>query len=206
MTLFLECAGDVIPEARDQIRRYCGLPWSGGDPETWAYEYFDSLPTGPDDLVGPPDTLGAASLHPGFGRAEMVWFSGGGDQICERWLSGLPMDVDLADSGEETVGRLVELPLLCDGIGLSIVSKVTHHKRPRLIPLFDRALVERYRKLTGVRGEAAWPSLVRALRADLGLDGNRQFLKDVRAELTKELTGPIPSDLRLMDIAIWMAR
>jgi hypothetical protein len=83
---------------------------------------------------------------------------------------------------------------------------VTHHKRPRLIPLFDRALVERYRKLTGVRGEAAWPSLVRTLRADLGLDGNRQFLKDVRAELTKELTGPIPSDLRLMDIAIWMAR
>ena len=70
----------------------------------------------------------------------MVWFSGGGDQICESWLSGLPRDIDLAQTSEETVERLVELPLLCDGIGLSVVSKVTHHKRPRLIPLFDRAL------------------------------------------------------------------
>ena len=67
--LTLVCAGRPIPGARDQIRRYCGLSWSGGEPETWAYEYFDSTPTGPDDLVGPPDLLASAALHPGFGQA-----------------------------------------------------------------------------------------------------------------------------------------
>ena len=57
-----------------------------------------------------------------------------------------------------------------------IVSKVTHRKRTRLIPLFDRAVMDRYRLVTGLRGEAAWPALVRALKADLALDENRLFL------------------------------
>ena len=205
-TSLLECAGGVMPEARDQIRRYCGLPWSGGDPEVWAYEYFDSLPNGSDDLVGPPDTLGAASLHPGFGRAEMVWFNGGGAEACEAWLSGLPRDVELVDADEATIKQLAELPAISEGIGLSIVSKVTHRKRPQLIPIFDRSLVDRYRRLTDLRGEAAWPALVRALQADLALEGNRRFFNELRAELATELAGPVPSDLRMMDIAIWMAK
>jgi hypothetical protein len=206
MSLTLECAGTPLPSARDQIHRYCGLPWSGGQPETWAYEYFDSVPTGPGDLVGPPDLLASAALHPGFGRSEMTWFNQDGAKWCEEWLSGLPRDVDLADAGEETIARLLELPRISEGIGLSVLSKVTHHKRPRLIPLFDRAAVDRYRRITGVRGEAAWSPLVCAMRADLAMDGNRRFLADVRDELVQELTGPVPSDLRLMDIAIWMTR
>ena len=206
MTLTLECAGMSLPDARDQIRRYCSLAWSGGEPETWAYEYFDSVPTGPGDLVGPPDLLASAALHPGFGRSEMTWFNHGGAESCEEWLSGLPRDVDLADADEGTIARLLELPRISEGIGLSALSKVTHHKRPRLIPLFDRAAVDRYRKVTGVRGEAAWSPLVGAMRADLAMDRNRRFLADVRGELARELTGPVPSDLRQMDIAIWMSR
>jgi hypothetical protein len=206
MKLILECAGEPLPDARDQIRRYCGLTWSGGGPETWAYEYFDSTPTGPDDLVVPPDLLASAALHPGFGQAEMVFFNSGGAEACQKWLSGLPRDVDLADADEQTITWLFDLLRISEGIGLSIVSKATHHKRPRLIPLFDRALVDRYRRTTGIRGEAAWPALVRSLRADLALEGNRRFLGDVRDEIARELRGPVPSDLRLMDIAIWMAR
>ena len=206
MTTFtLVTAGRSIPEARDLIRRYCGLPWSGGEPETWAYEYYDSLPTTPNDVLGPPDYLGSAALHPGFGRKEMVFFrSSGGAEACELWLADLPRDVDLADADEKTVEHLTELSDLADGEWLSIMSKVTHHKRPRLVPLFDRAVVDRYRLVTGVRGVAAWPSLVRAMRVDLADQTNRAFLADVHDELTRELTGPVPSALRLLDIAVWM--
>jgi hypothetical protein len=190
--------------ARDQIRRYCGLPWSGGDPESWAYEFFDAIPTAPGDQITPADLLPSAALHPGFGRDEAVFFNSGGAEACEEWLSGLPTDVDLADANDQTLGRLADLPRISEGIGLSIVSKVTHRKRPRLIPLFDRAIVDWYRMVTRVRGEAAWPALMQAMNADLAMNENRTFLADVRDELGEEVSGPVPSDLRLVDIAIWM--
>ena len=190
--------------ARNQIRRYCGLPWPGGEPESWAYEYYDSIPTGPGDQITPADLLPSAALHPGFGGDEMIFFNSGGAEACEEWLSGLPLNVDLADADEPTLERLSELPRISERIGLSIVSKVTHRKRPLLIPLFDRAIVDWYRMVTRVRGEGAWPALIRALKADLAMDENRGYLSDTRDELALELSGPTPSDLRLVDIAIWM--
>jgi hypothetical protein len=200
----LVCAGRAIPNARDQIRRYCGLPWSGGYPEIWAYEYYDSIATGPGDLISPADLLPSAALHPGFGRAEAVFFNSGGAEACEEWLSGVPVGVDLADADAQVLDHLGELPHVSEGIGLSIVSKVTHRKRPKLIPLFDRAVVDRYRQLTGLRGEAAWLALLRTMKADLALADNRSFLANLRKELEESLTTPVPSDLRLLDIAIWM--
>ena len=203
--LELMCAGRSVPNARDQIRRYCGLPWSGGEPETWAYEHFDLTSTGPDDLPGPPDYLAAAVIHPGFGNAEMAFFrSDGGAESCEEWLSDLPQQLDLADADEGTLAHLTGLSSLADGQWLSILSKVAHHKRPRLVPLFDRAIVDWYRPVTGHRGVAAWPSLVRAMHADLAMSANRRWLADVRNELSGELSGVVPSDLRLMDIGVWM--
>ena len=203
--LTLVCSGRPVRDAQNQIRRYCGLPWSGGEPETWAYEYFDSVPTGLGDLPGPPDLLAAAALHPGFGRPEMAFFNDGGAEACERWLAPLPSDLELADAGEGVLTHLATLPEIADGQWLSILSKVTHHKRPRLVPLFDRAIVDWYRPVTGVRGEAAWPQLVAAMHTDLAMEDNQYFLADLGEELAQELTGPVPSNLRLMDIAIWMA-
>jgi hypothetical protein len=181
------------------------LPWAGGEPETWAYAYFDRTPTGPGDLVGPPDLLATSALHPGFGRAEMDFFRGrGGDESCEQWLSALPVDVDLADADEETVEHLTKLPRPADAITLSVLSKVLHRKRPRLVPLFDRAIVDWYRPVTGRRGEEAWPELVRSLRSDQAIDQNREVLADITGEIAAELAGPVPSALRLVDMAIWM--
>lgn len=201
----LICAGRSVPNTRDQIRRYCGLPWSGGEPESWAYDYFDTVPTGPGDLPGPPDLLAAAALHPGFGRPEMAFFNGGGAESVERWLTPLPSDLDLADANEAVLSHLGTLPEIADGTWLSVMSKVAHHKRPKLVPLFDRAIVDWYRPATGQRGVAAWPALVRAMHADLAQPDNRMWLAGVREELALELSGPVPSDLRLMDISIWMS-
>ena len=49
----LVLAGRAIPDAGDRIRRYCGLPWSGGPPETWAYRYYDAVPTDDSDRISP---------------------------------------------------------------------------------------------------------------------------------------------------------
>ena len=201
----LICAGRPIPNAKDQIRRYCGLPWSGGEPESWAYEFYDTVPTGPGDLPGPPDLLAAAALHPGFGRPEMAFFNDGGAVACERWLVPLPSDLDLADADDVVLEHILTLPQIAGGEWLSILSKVVHHKRPRLVPLFDRAIVDWYRPATGQRGVAAWPALVRAVHSDLAAPENRRWLADVREELALELSGVVPSDLRLMDIAVWMS-
>ena len=204
--LTLVCAGRPVPDVLDQIRRYCGLTWSGGEPETWAYDNFDLMPTGPGDLPGPPDYLAAAVVHPGFGNAEMTFFrQGGGNEACEAWLSILPRDVDLADAHEETLDRLGGLSAVVDGHWLSITSKVAHHKRPRLVPLFDRAIVDWYRPVTGERGVAAWPALVRAMHSDLAMPDNRRWLALIRDELSRELRTAVPSNLRLIDIAIWMS-
>ena len=202
--LTLLCAGRSVANAREQIRRYCGLPWSGGGPEVWAYQYYDTIPTGPDDDPGPPDTLAAAALHPGFGRREMVFFNKEGYRLLKDWLTVLPQDVDLARADHRCVAQVAQLSSVTDGEWLSVLSKVAHHKRPRLVPLFDRAIVDCYRPITGIRGTAAWPALVREIRADLALPDNQRFLSDVREELARELSGPVPSDLRLLDIAVWM--
>jgi hypothetical protein len=134
----------------------------------------------------------------------MTFFNGGAAVACQQWLSHLPRDVDLADADKEILDHLIRLPEIGDGEWLSVLSKVAHHKRPRLVPLFDRAIVDRYRPMTGLRGIAAWPALARAMQADLANDENRGFLADVRDELAQELSGPVPSDLRLVDIAVWM--
>lgn len=39
-------AGREVPRALDRVRRYCGLPWSGGPPETWAWQFYDALGVG----------------------------------------------------------------------------------------------------------------------------------------------------------------
>jgi len=201
----LMCGGRPVPDAHDNIRRYCGLAWSSGEPESWAYEYFDTVPTGPGDLPGPPDLLAAAALHPGFGRPEMAFFNDGGAAACERWLAPLPSALDLADADEGVMSHLETLSEISDREWLSILSKVVHHKRPRLVPLFDRAITDWYRPVTGQRGVAAWPALVRAMHSDLALPDNRSWLAGVRKELVLELSGVVPSDLRLMDIGIWMS-
>lgn len=200
----LRCGGRPLPSAHDDIRRYCGLPWPGGEPESWAYEYFDSTPTGPDDVVGPPDLLACAALHPGFGAREMAHFGAGRVESLRHWLSTMPGDVDLADAKQGVLDQLATLPELAGDAGLSLVSKVVHHKRPRLVPLFDRAVVDWYRPVTGVRGEAAWTEIIQVMRADLVANENRLFLGDIRGELDGAVEGPVPSNLRLVDIAIWM--
>jgi len=190
----LVCAGRPVPDAVDRIRRYCGLAWSGGGPEVWAYAYFDVLPTGPPDELGPVDVLAAAALHPGLSRAELEYFVIARGQL-EDWLAGVA-DVDLANAADDEIAVLRLLPSLTGGlVSLSLLTKVLHRKRPGLIPLCDRAVLDWYRPMTGARGERAWPALIDALQVDTANPNNGLVLATAPAAIRP---------LRALDIAVWM--
>ena len=100
----LRVAGRDIPSALDLVRRYCWLPWSGRPPETWAYHYYDRVPTTADEDITPVDVLAAASLHPGLSRKDLAFFREHRSGLTD-WLRAAPTDVDLAAADDDQLAR-----------------------------------------------------------------------------------------------------
>jgi hypothetical protein len=204
-------AGRTIPDALDRIRRYCGLAWSGGPPETWAWAYYDGVPTEQDDHVTSVDVLCAAALHPGLGRAELAFFQDRRRDLS-AWLAGVPKDSRLWEIPEPIVEHLASLPDSFPDVSISLLSKVLHRKRPHLIPLLDRHVVDWYRPITHKRAMTeAWGPIIRAMRDD-ELDEKQRLLYAMAfGEIERELwpqdgpdDRPRLSWVRAIDIAIWM--
>jgi hypothetical protein len=198
----LMCASRVVPDAVERLRRYCGLAWEGGPAEVWAYPYFDAVET-EGDVIDPVDVVSCAALHPALSRSDLEFFAARRFEL-EAWVAGLPPGVGLGAADASVMGRLRGLPLLAEGVGVSLLSKVLHRKRPMLVPMLDHDIVDWYRPVTGRRGVSAWPAVVDALHADLAETGNIAVLANTAATLEGCLRGPVPSSLRMVDIAIWM--
>ena len=205
MSTTLHFGLEPFERALDDIRRYCGLPWSGGPPEVFAYRYFDALPERrEDDEVRPVDVLAAGALHPGLTKADLTYFVEARHQLREE-LAALPTGVDLGDAPREVVHRVLTLgERVQPACGLSLLTKVLHHKRPRLVPMLDRTLTDTYRRFSGERGAKAWRPCVGLLQRDLAFEENRKALSEIQRMLASELDAAPPSQLRLADIAIWM--
>lgn len=196
----LVLAGQAVPDAWDRVRRYCGCAWSGGPAEVWAFHYYDAIPSS-GQRVEPLDVLAAGVLHPGVGRDALAFFHDAAPAL-EAWVTALPTGTDLPDAGDVVVDHLGTLRDWPDAPALSLLTKVLHRVRPRLIPLLDREILDWYRPLTGERGaSAAWPHLVRATAADVS--ANCETLSRMADDLLTE-TGVRVSALRILDIAIWM--
>lgn len=197
----LVLAGRRVDDASDRVRRYCGLPWPGGKPETWAYRYYDAVETDPQTVTA-VDVLTAAALHPGLSRTDLAYFHERATELAE-WLAGIPTEAALRDADDTVLQYLSDLSTWKDAPSVSLLSKVLHRKRPALIPLVDRHILDWYRPVTGERSPSlAWAPLLRALRNDLGGE-NTQVLATMSYELEKDL-GRTLSDLRVLDIAVWM--
>lgn len=193
----LVLAGHPHLRALDHVRRFCGLEWSGGAAETWAFRYYDLVET---DLgrMDPIDVLAAAALHPGLSRDDLAWFEDHREDLG-GWLADIAPDARIGGSDERIA---LEQLLAFDGVTLTLLTKVLHRKRPHLVPLMDRHVVDRYRPITGERKPIeAWPGLLDALVVDL--ERNTDALVAIRAEVWSEL-GVDVSALRICDIAIWM--
>ena len=186
-------AGREIRAARDNVLRYCGLPWSGGEGEVWAYPYYDAIVTTPD-LVEPIDVVATAALMPKLTPHDLTWFSEKRSEL-EQWLQVVP-DIHLANASIDEVALLDELRSIADtGVTLSLLSKVLHRKRPGIIPILDRAPLDWYRRQLDGRGAAAWPQYIRLLAGDLQRN----------ATTLEKISQDVPlTPLRIADIAIWM--
>jgi hypothetical protein len=209
--LSIVAGGRELPDALDRIRRYCGLPWSGGPPETWAWHYYDAVPTAHDDDLTPTDVLCVASLHPGLSRADLAFFRERRNEIS-TWLAKVPTGVRLWEATDAVVEHLTGLPDRFPEISVTLLSKVLHRKRPHLVPLLDRHAVDWYRPVTGKRVMVeAWAPIVRAMRDD-ELDDERRLLHSIAFggienelwPLTDIDDRPRLSWIRAIDIAIWM--
>lgn len=200
----LVIGGLPLADADDMVRRYCGLSWRRGANETWAYRYFELVDDDAPDTVGPVDVLAATALHPGLRQSDLAWFWQHRDE-CARLLEGLPPDLDLGDATSPVVLAVQSLParLAGTGVELSLLSKVLHRKRPRLVPMLDRTLLDRYRPYLPGRGAQSWAQLVEVLRGDLANPANVVTLTSLSASLAGELP-VVPTHLRIIDIAVWM--
>lgn len=185
--------------SEDAIRRYCGLSWSGGGPEVWAYAYYDAVETDPQTLA-PSDVTAAAALHPSLSRGDLEFFANRRADF-EAWLAATPGDVQLADASDDDLAGLDPFGEV-EGVSLALLTKVLHRKRPHLVPLVDRHVLDWYRPVTGERAAvAAWRPLLRALRDDLRT--NASTLAALTERLGADMDTP-PSQLRCVDIALWM--
>lgn len=204
-------AGRELPDALDRIRRYCGLRWSGGPSETWAWHYYDEIPADPYDRVTPTDVVSAAALHPNLTKAELTFFRERQEDLS-AWLAEVPRGIRLWQTGDRVVEHLAGLPDVFSDVSLSLLSKVLHRKRKHLIPLLDRHVVDWYRPVTGKRAMTeAWGPIVRAMRDDELDDRQRLLYAIAFSGIERDLwphddveSRPRMSWIRAIDIAIWM--
>lgn len=210
--LAIVAAGREVPAALDNIRRYCGLRWSGGSDETWAWRYFDAVPTEQDNAVEPTDVLCASALHPGLSRNDLTFFHEHRNDLG-TWLREVPAGVRLWEADEAVIDHIEHLSSTFSDVAPALLSKVLHRKRPHLIPLLDRHVIDWYRPVTGKRAAGdAWAPILRTMRAE-EIDGERRLLLALaESRLGRELwpderaeDRPRISWLRMADIAIWMS-
>jgi hypothetical protein len=205
-------AGRVVPDGLDRIRRYCGLPWSGASvSETWAWQYYDEVPTPRDNRVSATDVLTAAALHPGLSRSDLAFFARRGHDLSS-WLAQLDPELPLRDADGATLAHLASAVDFEPDVSITLLSKVMHRKRPTLIPLVDRHIIDWYRPVTGERSpRRAWGPLLAAMRADHNPRRDLELaiaLAPFKLARRPDVIGIDAighlGSLRAVDIAIWM--
>ncbi|MEO2105431.1 MAG: DUF6308 family protein [Actinomycetota bacterium] len=191
----LPIAGGTVRAAGELVRRYCGMTG-----ETWAYPFYDAVPTSP--VVGPVDLLAAGIMHGPIRQEDLEWFVQVRDGM-QRLVDALPDDTGLDDADDATVDTLTSGVLdLGDGRPPSLLTKIIHRHRPRLIVLDERDIGRRYGSAIDGRGRLPYPRLVHAVREDMRQPAVREGLEAIGRELRGLL--PVPSRLRILDIAVWM--
>lgn len=206
----VEIAGRRIPDFVDRLRRYCGLPWSGGGPEVWAWRYFDAVPAQPMDEVTPADVMCAAAVHPSISRDDLTFFHRSEGHVAE-WLREVPSDLRLWQVSDSLLDHLAGLGRM-RAPSLPLLTKVLHRKRPHLVPLLDRHLADWYLGPHG-RGPLpeSWPKLLQAMR-EAELDDRSRLELSIATNLVGEEVWPTHtaddrprfSWIRAVDIAVWM--
>ena len=208
--LTILAAGRRVPDGLEHIRRYCGLRWANGGPETWGWRYYDRVPPLLHDHVSPADVTCAAAIHPGITRRDLAWFAHH-DEALADWLAGVPRRTRHWDLSGPELAWLMEMPHWFPDLNLRLVSKVLHRKRPELIPLIDRHTEAWYGLGSAAPAAAMWASLLQQVHEDESDEELRAVTAIALVSIQRELdrrrwtSGSVLSSVRARDIAIWMA-
>lgn len=197
----VRAAGRQIDGAWDRLARYCGLDWSGGTNETWAFRYYDATPN-PTGRLSRIDMLAAAALHPQITRDDLRFFHDE-RRTLQLWIDDIDRELGLGGARAEHLRHLAEMATWDVPVNFSLLTKVLHRTRPRMIPLVDRHTLDWYRPITGERSaRKAWPALLQAINDDIDIYNALALVR--LAKGIQDATFERVSSLRLLDIVIWM--
>ena len=160
----------------------------------YAATTFDDLRGNATGAFGAEDFLALGFLDTPLKAATYRQFSGRAEAINDLLAKiddKRPL-WELDDSTYAAADSLWRALLELDGVGVTRASKLMARKRPRLIPILDR----RVREFFDGRTEEFWWPLALALR--------EEDLRRGLVELRSEVGAGTLSELRILDIAIWM--
>jgi hypothetical protein len=131
----------------------------------------------------------------------------------DAWLTTVPPDARLIDSGPAELALLGELFEVLDGghrrphLSGAVLAKVMHRKRPAFVPLYDRHVDHCYRGAPGAPitkdVRRPWSEFMPLLGAAMIEDLRREA--DYLAEVVAMATNPVITTLRALDIVAWQA-
>ncbi len=174
------------------LRKYYGGRYTGSLFDT-AQELASTTP----HSFTASDIAAVATLSvPMSGRAVSGLLGKSAD--LSRQLAAVRTDLDLASATDEDLAPLFDLQATLDGIhdvGHVTRSKLLAHKRPRLVPIRDQYVL---RALAGRPGGRFTVPLRDALASDPSITARL-------AELRTEVEPPAISDLRVLDVVVWMS-
>jgi hypothetical protein len=192
------------------VRRYIAEPNPLDRRKAHAFDVYDAYRA--QDRFAPldqADLLAPVLLDvPNLSVSAYRWLTG---QLAplNRALDRIGTEASLSDPDPD-LGPLADLFSLLDdtsrdGIRMTILSKILHRKRPRMIPLWDTHSLTCYS-----RGEACpVPEQRGGTRQEYALDVTRAMHADLRAgkplweEVARLSTGRELTELRALDIVAW---
>lgn len=185
--------------------------------EQFQWEWYDGVVTDPN-AIEPTDFAITIAMNSRATAMRMKNFMLRRTAL-EELLRGVPQDTHLAGDTParvyDAVACLFEEACRADGTALAVASKVLHRKRPSLIPMLDRIVVDHHYWLA-LSGDTpptwfdkswlkngAWSDPTRYMRVMAEeLDANRSALAALRSLLAPTVPASI-SDVRLLEATLY---
>ncbi len=168
-------------------------------PGAFTGAWFDRIPNNDPYAITAEDVVAVSMLSVDIPPRLSAWLLGDGAPHVRSLLEQIPLAEEIADSNlllDESgpAWRLWAELRQFSGVGRTKTSKLMARKRPRLIPIYDSVVAEALGIKTSNNTWKLWTSFMR----DIGISEFRDDADQVGAAHL--------SDLRIIDIVIWMRR
>lgn len=191
--------------------------------ERFSWNWYDAVITEPDEIdaidfaitIAMNSRATASRLREFMVRKEAL----------DRLLRAVPRDLNLSsatpDAVFDAVRLLFEEACRAPGTALAVASKVLHRKRPKLIPMLDRVVVDHHYWLavqtlaTSPEKQPAWfdstwlkhgawsdPTVYMRIMA-LEIDQNANAIREIRRSIPAEILPAEASDVRILEAALY---